>query len=81
MMAGWVRAFARGLMAVDGRMAHLLTDEQRRVLKEEHRALLEAISRSGERLKDRDAGGLSRWGRTGRSTRVPHPGIFELAQF
>ncbi len=57
MFAGWVRTFARGVMAVEGRMAHLLTDEQRRTLKEEHRLLLEALSRSGEKLKDKDTNG------------------------
>lgn len=53
MMAGWVRTFARGVLAVEGRMAHVLDDAQRELLRTEHRALLDALSRAGEKIGQR----------------------------
>lgn len=50
MMAGWVRTFARGILAVEGRLAHALDDGQRELLRTELRALLDALSRAGEKV-------------------------------
>ncbi len=50
MMSGWIRTFARGVLAVEGRMAHVLDDAQRELLRTEHRALLDALSRAGEKV-------------------------------
>lgn len=52
MVAGWVRAFARCLMALEGRVAHLVSDEARALIRQECRDMLEAISRNGEKLRD-----------------------------
>lgn len=51
MFAGWVRTFARGVLAVEGRMANTLDDAQRELLRTELRALLDALSRAGQTIK------------------------------
>lgn len=51
MFAGWVRTFARGVTAVEGRMAHMLDNRQREVLRTELRALLDALSRAGQSIR------------------------------
>lgn len=51
MVAGWVRAFSRGLLALEGRVAHLCTPEARALIKSECRDLLEAIASNGEKLE------------------------------
>lgn len=50
MMAGWVRTFSRGILAVEGRMAHALNETQRELIRNELRALLDALSRAGSTL-------------------------------
>lgn len=55
MVASWVSAFARGLVAVDSRLSHLTDpDELRKQMREEHRRLLDEFARSGQKLNNQD---------------------------
>lgn len=51
MFSGWVRTFARGVLAVEGRVAHALNEPQRELIRNELRALLDALSRAGSTLE------------------------------
>lgn len=50
-MAAWARQFAKALLLVEGRMAHMLTKEARATLQAEHRACLQAFADAGKGIE------------------------------
>lgn len=50
MVTGWVRAFRDGLLALEGRVAHLVSDEARALIRHECRDLLQAFADAGRAL-------------------------------